>query len=224
MPCVHAQRRHTVVCWCFCLSVILSVTGIAAQRVQFKCWNMHNWVQSHVFSDLNWLDFEIKLGFRCTLLNLKVSSLLDVFNDNLAHSESFYNPRVSGVPCYSSRPQQNSAKLSLKQPSYNSYVVTDLRTSVISHAHCIIEYSDWPSDFCNHHAQMMWMWMHMQVHARIRPRSTEASAPQVLSLISLLCCTGCKLKLCSIDVMFTSLSLPLLLTPGCLCHGNGVPH
>ena len=27
------------------------------------------------------------------------------------------------------------------------------------------------------------MWMHMQVHAHIRPRSTEASAPQVLSLL-----------------------------------------
>ena len=46
-----------------CLSVILSVTGIAAQRVQFKCWNMHRWVQSHVFSDLNWLDFWDKAWF-----------------------------------------------------------------------------------------------------------------------------------------------------------------
>ena len=27
------------------------------------------------------------------------------------------------------------------------------------------------------------MWMHMQVHAHITPRSTEASAPQVLSLL-----------------------------------------
>ena len=45
------------------------------------------------------------------------------------------------------------------------------RTSVIGHAHCVIEHSDWPSDFCNHHAQMM--WMHMQVHVRIRPRSTK---------------------------------------------------
>ena len=47
--------------------------------------------------------------------------------------------------------------------------MTNLRTSVISYTHCII----------NHHAQMM--WMHMQVHARIRPRSTEASALKVLS-------------------------------------------
>ena len=38
----YAQRRHMVVCWCFCHSVILSVTGIAAQRVQFKCWNCTN--------------------------------------------------------------------------------------------------------------------------------------------------------------------------------------
>jgi len=45
------------------LSVILSVTGIAAQRMQFKCWNMHKWVQSHVFSDLNWLDFWDKAWF-----------------------------------------------------------------------------------------------------------------------------------------------------------------
>ena len=58
--------------------------------------------------------------------------------------------------------------------------MTDLRTSVISHTHSVIEHSDWPLDFCNHHTQMM--WMHMQVHARIRLRSTEASAPQVLSL------------------------------------------
>ena len=59
----HAQWSHTVVCWCFRLSVILSVTGIAAQRVKFKCWNMHKWIQSHVFSDLNWLDFWDKAWF-----------------------------------------------------------------------------------------------------------------------------------------------------------------
>jgi len=32
------------------------------------------------------------------------------------------------------------------------------------------------------------MRMHMQVHARIRPRSTEASAPQVLSFSMQLLC------------------------------------
>jgi len=103
----HAQWRHTVFCWCFlsvCLSVILSVTGIAAQRVQFNCWNMHKWVQSHVFSDLNWLDFWDKAWFCNAQLDLLTSkfctSLLDVFNNNLAHSESFYNSRVSGIPRY----------------------------------------------------------------------------------------------------------------------------
>ena len=84
-----------VVCWYFCLSVILSVilsvTEIAAQRMQFKCLNMHKWVQSHV------LVFDVQLD----LLTSKFSSLLDVFNDNPAYGESFYNSRVSGIPQYS---------------------------------------------------------------------------------------------------------------------------
>jgi len=43
------------------------------------------------------LVFDVQLD----MLTSKFSSLLDVFNDNLAHSESFYNSRVSGVPRYS---------------------------------------------------------------------------------------------------------------------------
>jgi len=34
-------------------------------------------------------------------LDLLTSKFLNVFNDNLAHSGSFYNSRVSGVPRYS---------------------------------------------------------------------------------------------------------------------------
>jgi len=79
------------------------------------------------------LVFDVQLD----LLTSNFSSLLDVFNDKLAHSESFYNSRISGVPRYSSRPQQNSAKLSLKlqqqvwqcsdQPSHFSHESRPLR-------------------------------------------------------------------------------------------------
>jgi len=44
------------------------------------------------------LVFDVQLDL---LTSARFSSLLDVFNDNLAHSESFYNSKVSGVPRYS---------------------------------------------------------------------------------------------------------------------------
>ena len=47
---------------CVCVSVCLSVTGISALQVKFKCSYVLVCVQCYIFLDLNLPDFEIKLG------------------------------------------------------------------------------------------------------------------------------------------------------------------
>jgi len=49
----HAQRRHTVVCWCFCHSVILSFCHSVCYRDSgstraIQVLKLQKWVQSHV--------------------------------------------------------------------------------------------------------------------------------------------------------------------------------